>query len=138
MRKLIPLLCALAVVTVAAQTPKSPQKPGKWQVTLEMDMPGMPMKMKPITSEVCVTEQDLVDPQKNVPNDPKSKCAVTDYKVKGNTVTWTVNCPEQQMTGTGEMTYEGDTYTGHMKMTVAGREMTQKYTGKWLGAACTK
>jgi hypothetical protein len=141
MRTTTVLLGAVALTVAAgAQSPKSPQKPGKWQVTMEMDMPGMPMKMKPMTHEMCVTEEDLKDPQKNVPADPKSDCKVTDYKVKDNTLTWAMDCPSQQAKGTGEMTYtaSGESYTGAMTMAVAGREMTTKYTGKWLGAACTK
>ena len=138
MRRVLALLCAVAMTAaVGAQAPKSPQKPGKWKVTMEMDMPGMPMKMPAVTTEVCVTEQDLTDPQKNVPSDPKSKCTVTDYKVNGNTVSWNMDCPSQKTKGSGEITYAGDSYAGTMKMKMGEQEMASKYSGKWLGA-CTK
>jgi len=116
---------------------QSPQKPGKWQMTIEMAMPGMPMKISPITTDVCLTEKDLADPQKAVPVDPKSDCTVSDYKVKGKTTSWSLSCPKQQMKGTGEITYAGDTYTGAMHMKMGEQEMNSKYSGKWLGA-CTK
>ena len=74
-------LAAVAVV-VPAQGADHPQKPGKWQVKFQMEMPGMPFKMPPITTEVCITEEDLKDPQKAVPGDPKQKCTVGDYKVE--------------------------------------------------------
>ncbi len=141
MRRIVSAVC-VAAVTIAvsalagAQTPKSPQKPGKWQIKMEMDIPGMPMKMPPVTMEHCVTEEDLADPQKAVPSDPKSKCNVGEYKVKGNTVSWTVDCPQQKMTGAGEITYTDTTFDGHMKMKVAAQEMSTKYSGKYLGA-CT-
>jgi hypothetical protein len=139
MRSTLMAVLGLAVVmaAVAAQTPKSPQKPGKWQIKMEMEMPGMPMKMPPFTTEECVTEQDLADPQKSVPSDPKSKCTVSDYKVKEKTISWKVDCPSQKSTGTGEITYTDDSYTGAMKMKMPDREMSMKYSGKWLGA-CTK
>lgn len=142
MRRTVSALCAAAVAIavaaiVSAQTPKSPQKPGKWQVKMEMEMPGLPMKMPAVTMEHCVTEQDLADPQKAVPSDPKSKCNVGDYKVKGNTVNWTIDCPAQKMTGTGEITYTDTTFDGAMKMKVGEQEMATKYSGKYLGA-CTK
>jgi hypothetical protein len=138
MRKFISILGVVAVVTaVGAQAQKSPQKPGKWQMTMEMEMPGMPMKMPPVTTEVCVTEQDLADPQKAVPQDPKSKCTVSDYKVKGNTTSWKMDCPEEEMTGTAEMTYTENAYSGTMKMKMGDREMVSKVSGKWLGT-CTK
>lgn len=138
MRKALVFVCALsAVAAVAAQT-KSPQKPGKWQIKMEMEMPGMPVKMPPITMEHCVTEADLADPQKSVPsNDPKSECKVSNYTVKGNTVTWSMDCPKQQMKGSGEITYTNETFDGTMKMSMSGKEMSTKYSGKWLGT-CTK
>lgn len=138
MRHCLVLVCAVAfAAAAAAQAPKSPQKPGKWQIAMEMDVPGMPMKMKPIITDVCLTEADLADPEKAVPKDAKSDCKVSDYRVKGNTVSWTMDCPSQKMTGTGEATYTGDTYTGRMKMKMPDQEMSMKYTGKWLGT-CTK
>jgi hypothetical protein len=138
MRRIVTFVCVVVVTAaVAAQTPKSPQKPGKWKVTMETEMPGMPMKMPVTTTEVCLTEQDLADPQKSVQSDPKSKCTVSDYKVTGNTVTWSMSCPDQKVTGTGEMTYAAETYTGTIKMKMADREVTQKHSGKWIGP-CTK
>jgi hypothetical protein len=136
MRTTVLFLFVLAVSAAAAQT-KSPQKPGKWQVTMEMEMPGMPMKLPAVTMEHCVTEQDLADPQKAVPADPKSDCTVGDYKVKDNTVNWSIECPKQKMKGSGEITYTNDTFAGTMKMKMDQQEMSTKYSGKWLGA-CTK
>lgn len=137
MRNYICVLCAALTVGATVLMAQSPQKPGKWQMTIEMTMPGMPMKIPAITTDVCLTEKDLADPQKAVPVDPKSDCTVSDYTVKGKTTSWSLSCPKQQMNGTGEITYAGDTYTGGMKMKVGEQEMNSKYSGKWLGA-CTK
>ena len=138
MRTFLSFVCVVAIVAAAgAQAPKSPQKPGKWQVKMEMDMPGMPMKMPPITTEVCLTEADLADPQKAVPKDAKSDCKVSDYRVTGNTVTWSMECPSQKMKGTGEATYTGDSYTASMKMQMGEQKMNMKHSGTWLGT-CTK
>jgi hypothetical protein len=138
MRNYLVLVCAVAFAAAAvAQAPKSPQKPGKWQVKVETDMPGLPMKIPPVTMDVCLTEADLADPQKAVPKDAKSDCKVTDYKVTGNTATWAMDCPSQKMKGTGEATYSGDSYTMVTKMKMDGQDMSAKYSGKWLGT-CTK
>lgn len=138
MRKILTLLSIVAAtVAVAAQVPKNPQKPGKWKVSMETEMPGMPMKMPAVTTEVCLTEEDIADPQKNVPKDQKSTCTISDYKVTGNTVTYTMTCPEQATKASAEFTYGADAYSGVLKMKMGEREMTQKHTGKWLGA-CTK
>lgn len=140
MRKFLPsVLAALAAVTVMlpAAAADNPQKAGKWQIKMQMEIPGMPVKMPPITTNVCLTEEDLKDPQKSVPNDPKSDCKVGDYKIDGNTVSWTVDCPKQNMKGEGEITYTDDSYTGVMHMTIGEQEMSTKYSGKWMGE-CTK
>ena len=121
---------ALAIPAIAAD---SPQKPGKWQTKMQMEMPGMPFKMPPVTMEVCVTEEDLKDPQKSVPNDPKNPCKVGDYQVDGNTVSWTVDCPQQNMKGKGKITFTESSYAGEMKMQMDEQEMTAKYSGKWMG-----
>lgn len=136
MRKYVPYLFAaiLAFSAVSASAEAHPQKPGKWQNKIEMEIPGMPIKMPPVTVEVCLTEEDLKDPQKSVPTaDPKSKCTIGDYKVAGNTVSWTVDCPQQQMKGTGQITFTDASYTGSMDMTVGEQSMKTKYSGKWLG-----
>ena len=129
------VLCAATLSVSAAEM--SPQKPGKWQVKMQMEMPGMPVKLPPISMEMCLTEEDLADPQKSVPNDPKSDCKVGEFDVDGNTVKWSVSCPKQNMTGEGEITYDGETYDGRMNMKMGEQEMKMKYSGKWLGA-CTK
>lgn len=129
-------MLAFSVVIPASASP-SPQKPGKWKVTMQMEMPGMPIKMPPMSFEVCLTEEDLKDPQKAVPNDPKSDCKVGDYAIDGNTVTWTVDCPKQKMKGEGEITFTNESYTGKMDMQIGEQEMSTKYSGKWIGA-CTK
>ena len=125
------LLFVVASAALAADTP--PQKPGRWAMKMEMEMPGMPFKMPAINHEVCLTEEDLKDPQKAVPNDPKAKCTVSDYKIDGNTVTWTVDCPKEKTKGKGEITYSEDSFKGWMKMQVGEQEMTTKYTGTWKG-----
>lgn len=143
MRKYLPyLIASILVCTVVfpAAAADHPSKPGKWQIKMEMEIPGMPVKMPPVTTEVCLTEEDLKDPAKAVPgNDPKKKtdCTVGDYKVDGKTVSWTVDCPKQNMKGEGEITYTDDSYAGSMHMTVGEQEMNAKYAGKWLGE-CTK
>ena len=141
MRKSLPyvvaLLLAMSLASFAFAADHPPQKPGKWRISVEMEMPGMPMKMPPITREMCVTEDDIKDPQKTVPNDPKNPCKVGDYKVEGNKVSWTIDCPKQKTTSVGEMTFEPESYTGSTKMKIGDQEMTQKYTGKWLGT-CDK
>lgn len=127
-------ITATSLATLVAQ--QHPQKPGKWQITVEMEMPGGG-KMPPVTQEICVTEADLADPAKATLTDPKSGCKVSDYKTKGSTATYNIDCPAQKMTGSGTMTFAGDTLTGDVKLKMGGQEVATKYTGKWL-STCSK
>jgi len=127
---LFAVVCALALPTFAA----SPVKSGKWQTTIEMDMPGMPMKMPPMSHTTCITKEQAEDATNAIPkNDKQSGCTFSDVKVDGSTISWKMTCEKQQMTGTGTVTYAGDSYTGKMDMKVADREMHMKYSGKRLG-----
>ena len=136
-----------AIVALVLTTPASviaqegPRKDGQWEVTVEMDMPGMPFKMPAQTAKRCVTKEEAEDPQKALPqaqtgrNTNPNSCKVSDYKAVGNTVTWAMKCePPQEMSGTGEITYTENAYKGTMKMQMAGGQaMTMKYSGKRLG-----
>ena len=121
-------ILVLAVPAVAAD---NPVKPGKWQWSMQMEIPGMPFKMPPIKMTHCVTEEDA---KSAIPQNQKDKdCKVGEYEVDGKTIKWTVDCPKQKMTGKGEITYTDDSMTGEMVMNSDGQEITTKYTGKRLG-----
>jgi hypothetical protein len=125
-------VCLLAVSSFAADPPKNPMKPGKWEITTQMDMPGMQMPARSFTK--CVTKEDAENVENAVPRGRQdSQCKISDVKVEGNTISWKMNCAESQMTGEGKATYEGDTYVGEMHVKAADHEMTIKYTGKRLG-----
>jgi hypothetical protein len=136
--RIIPGLAAIVFVAVCS-TPafsQAPVRDGQWEITTEMDMPGMPMKMPAMKTTQCITKQQAEDPNSAVPQsqNKNSACKVSDYKLSGNKVTWTMKCEGQDaMTGTGEITYGVGSYDGWMKMTTSKGEMTMKYTGKRLG-----
>ena len=126
------LVLALAIPAFAETNPVTP---GKWQFSMQMEMPGMPFKMPPVKFTHCVTEEDA---KSAIPQNQKDKdCKVADYKVNGNTISWTVDCPKSKTKGEGEVTYEKDSMTGSMKMNADGQDMSMQYTGKRLGA-CDK
>jgi hypothetical protein len=143
MKTLVSVVAVLAAVcaTVMAQ---GPVRPGRWEVTMQMQMAGSPIQMPEMKTTRCVTPEDAKDPSRSLPSGPegrggqKSDCKVSDYKVSGNTATWKMACTSPQaMTSTGEMTFTDDTYTGTMKMDSPQGQMTMKMAGKRLGD-CTK
>lgn len=107
----IPLLLVLLPAPAFAS---GGMQPGLWEVTTRMEMTGMPMKMPPITIRHCYTRQDL-DKGSNVPQADDKNCKVKDYKLKGDTVTWSIVCTgKNAMSGTGTMTVKPTSYTGKM------------------------
>ena len=129
------VLCTVAAAMVSAQ---SPMRPGRWEVTMQMQMPNMPMQMPATKTSSCITAEQLgKDPASSLPSggpNPQNQCKVTDYKFVGNTATWKVVCSgRQEMTADGEMTYMEDSYVGSMKMTTPQGMMSMKLEGKRLG-----
>jgi hypothetical protein len=140
MKPSLAVAVAAAAVFATALSAQGPRRDGKWEVKMEMDMPGMPAGMPPMTSTQCITPEEAKDPQKAMPQGGRGgrgmndTCKISDYKVEGNKVSWSMKCdPPQAMTGTGEFTYAADTYTGLMKMNRDGQQITMKYSGKRLG-----
>jgi hypothetical protein len=136
---------AAALLLASPMLAQGPRQDGRWQVTMEMSMPGMPAGMPPITTEQCLTPEDVKNPQAIVPQNQgrgrgrgNQQCSVSDYKMSGNKATWSMKCDgDTSMTGTGEMTYDGDSYIGlmNMNMNMNGQPMamTMKMAGKRLG-----
>ncbi|MBU0485060.1 MAG: DUF3617 domain-containing protein [Proteobacteria bacterium] len=85
-------------------------KPGLYEITSKVEMPGMPAGAIPAqTITQCMTEQDPV-PSKNAGGE---ECKVTDMKQSGNSMTWKMKCDQQEdMISEGKMTYNGDSFSG--------------------------
>jgi hypothetical protein len=108
---------------------------GLWEITTELEMPGMPMKMPPTTFTQCIKKDQMVPMDEK----PDQKCKIKDVSTKGNTTRWTVECSEAggQMTGKGMVTYHGDKMEGNMSMQTQGMTMTSRYKGRRVGACDT-
>ena len=124
----------LSVTTVFAQV----RRDGRWEVRMDMSMPGMPVGMPSSTTIECITPKDAEDPQNATPHGrggpTAADCKVSDYKVEGNKVSWSMKCTGRDaMSGTGALVYAGDTYTGVVKMASGRETMTLRYKGKRLG-----
>jgi len=137
-------IAALPVLAVAllashahgAATPN--MKDGLWEITMKMEMAGMPHAMPPQVMQRCITKKDLEDPAKAMPgNSPADgRCKMTDYKMQGNTATWNVAC-EDGTAGSGTATYSSTSYTStntiRSKHGGAAQTMTLQDGGRHLG-----
>ena len=80
---------AFAIAAAASLFAQAAQRDGNWQVTMEMEMAGMPQKMPPMTLNQCLTNADAEDPTKLAPqgrDQAPSNCKVSDFKTDGNKV----------------------------------------------------
>jgi hypothetical protein len=123
--KKLTLIAATAALLLPLAATAGPMKAGKWQVTVETPQGNHSI-------ERCVTKEEADNPQP--PKMKNDDCKIENYKVDGNVVTWKVTCPATGMTLEGKNTYTGDTFTGETHMKMGEREMTQKSSGKYLGA----
>jgi hypothetical protein len=114
------VVLAVALCGSAVALAKGPQKAGNWHLTVTTEMPGMPVAPPPRSFDKCVTPEQADDPKKGL-KDQDPDCEPADVKVAGNHVTYKVTCHKHggTQTGTGDITYAADAYTGTMTMEMA-------------------
>ena len=106
---------------------------GKWEITTKVEMPGVPTNMPPNKHIQCLTKEVLVP----MNSQQGQECKITQTKVVGNTVTWTIQCNStgEEMKGNGKITYSGSSLKGTIKMTMsqANMELISHISGSRIG-----
>jgi hypothetical protein len=135
-------LAACALVTAVAVAQKPNLKPGRYDLTIKMEMQGLPQQMPPMTIQKCMTADDVKDPMELAKKNQKNQndCQMTSMKRDGNKVTWALDCKGKGK-GTGVITLGNDEYqmTSQMEMVDKGgaaRKMTSTVNAKRTGE-CT-
>jgi hypothetical protein len=127
--------CAAAVLLAVCSLPAAAQgKDEQWDITMKMEMAGMPMAMPARTQRVCV-EKSAKD-ESYVPK--QDDCKTVEAKRTGNKFNYKMVCEGKfQGTSTGEMTFAEGAYDGRMhmvgKMDGQPVDMTQTFSGKRVG-----
>jgi hypothetical protein len=139
------ILTILLVVAAGTANAAGPDlKEGKWNVSYQMEVSGMPFQMPPIKSEktMCLDKDNFIPDN----SQPGQDCKISDQKVNGNVVTWTMSCRAQDkvIEGQGKITYKGTHYDGVMNAQLlsteaSGSAVSYKYSmqGQRVGA-CSK
>ena len=119
---------------------KGKMRPGLYDMKMEMEIPGMPAGMgkQSMNMQNCVTEQDIEKGQMNKGKDSKpDTCEVKNFKMSGNTASYTAVCKEPEMTADTSITFNDVGYTMNTKtaMKQGGQtmNMTQKIEGRYIG-----
>jgi hypothetical protein len=90
---------------------------GLWEITTRMEMQGMPMKMPARKHTQCLTKKNMLKTMVPREQNEEEECKITDTKINGNIVTWTMKCSgEDAMEMIGKTTYHGDTFDGTITM----------------------
>ncbi len=135
MRKLLWIgLLAGTALSLPSMAPAAVMiKPGLWEITTTMEMPGMPFQSPPQTMRHCVTPQEAKDPEKSLPID--KDCKIIDLRSSANNINWKVECIGQIAgTGEGEIAYKGDTsYEGKTKIQSQGMTFNMNHKGRRVG-----
>ena len=110
----------------------------QWEITMKMEMPGMPMAMPPQVSKVCVAKG--ANDENFVPRQ-QGECKTVDSKRVGSKYMFKMVCDgKNKMTANGEITFKDGAYDVRMAMagTMEGQpmNMNQTYTGRRVGT-CT-
>lgn len=118
MTKKLTLMAALTLAApmVLADGPKV--KPGNYHVVVTHEMIGLPFTPPPTVIDKCVTPADAANPQTLAHHN--EKCEQTAFKSSGNKLSFTVTCHERggTQTGSGEMTFGADHYSGLITVTM--------------------
>jgi hypothetical protein len=131
-KKICIVLFVLSIFLFSCTVQNGPNmKEGMWEVTMRMEVPGMPVQMAPQTYTQCLTQKEAV-PQREEPN---QNCKIVKQDIKGDTVSWRVECETSHGTAVsdGSITYKGDTFEGIITMKQGGTEVTQRLSGRWVG-----
>jgi hypothetical protein len=99
-----------------------------WQVTPQMSMQGIALPLPP--QQVCAAREWTRPPGGSGP-DPS--CVNSGFAMSGNTANWSVTCQNPPSTGVGQITRNGNSYTGSIKFMTPDGEMTINLTGNRIG-----
>jgi len=113
-------------------------KEGVWEITSTMSgMPGMSNFTTTFT--MCMTKDNYI-PTEPDKSENEQNCKNYDIKVKGNTVSWKMECKNDDVItkGYGEMTYKGKNFEGKTVIEQEGMQFTQNIKGKWLSPCKSK
>lgn len=110
-----------------------------WEVTMKMEMPGMPAEMAGMmpaqTSKVCMLKGQEKDPAKSDNKD----CTISDVKYSGNTTSFKMKCTgKDAMTGDAVLTHTPNSFSQKVNMQSKQGKMTMISNGKPIAGACKR
>ena len=127
-------LAALALaVVLSVSVPLAASAAGNdelWEVSSQMNIPGMPPGMGAKTVQVCRDK----DPRKAEQGRDTKECTVTDFKQSGTHTTIRMSCPSGDTVIEQDFNADHTEYQGTITMTRGNSEMVVKTSGRKIGS----
>ena len=126
------IVCSCLALAASSKQAVSTGKTGDlWEVTSQLSMEGMPMKMPSQKNKVCAQKNWKEPPGAQ---NPQQECQISDMQTVGSKTTWKMRCTSPDATGEGEVNRTSPTaYTGNIKMTSADGTINIKLSGLKVG-----
>ena len=128
------IIVALVCLTTSANAVD--MQDGKWEITVQTEMQGTPMKLPPMTYTQCLTSQNIIPMQDKA----GQECEFIEKNISGNPVTWKMRCTSQgmKMDIEGKVNYQNTSFSGNITMRMNNPDgtetvMKQKISGKRMG-----
>jgi hypothetical protein len=108
-------------------------KPGLWEISTVIEMPGIPFQQPPQTVRHCISQQEAKDPVNTLPM--SKDCKILDLRSSENKINWKVECSgEMSGKGEGEIARKSDlSYEGTTKIQTQGIIFNMKHKGTRIG-----
>ena len=127
------IVVAVLMLFVAPAGAEPDVQEGMWEITTVTAMGATGIQMPPQKHTQCFTNDDLV------PIDPQApqSCSIKEKRYKGNTLNWIMECSSNgvKTVSTGSITYNKDSFSGGMEITVNGSDIkfVNTMSGRRLG-----
>ena len=125
-----PIAAAAAVAMLLSSAALAANDGELWEVTSQMNIPGMPAGMGGSTSQICRGG----DPKEEVTKRrDMSDCKITDVKQSGTRFTLTASCPRGPVTIDQTYNAARTEYKGTITMSDRGQQMVMNTSGRKVG-----
>jgi hypothetical protein len=129
------MISAAALAAVLASAAHAQAEGDLWEVTVRMEMPGMPAAMPATTQRMCIPKAASDD--QYVPR--QGDCTITESRRSGNMHRYKMRCAgKDAFASEGEITHTKDAYEGRARMSAnvdgSAMEMMQTFSGRKVGA----
>ncbi len=136
MKKVISLSVFFLLISLYSFS-QSEIKEGEWEITIKMQMEGLNFDLPATKVKQCIKKENPI-PMEPMEKGKKPDCKMLKQEIKGNTVSYEMECKESgnKILTKGTMTYKENTFEGKTTVKITGKEeqeFTQIMTGKYLG-----